>query len=60
MKKPTKLKRIYVKPKERLSLQYHHYRDEVWVIVQGNAIVTCGNDEMECTKGDFISIPKKN
>lgn len=54
-----KVKRINVKPKQRLSLQYHHHRDEVWVIVQGTGIITRGDDEIKCSKGDFVSIPSK-
>jgi len=30
-----KVKRIKVKPKGRLSYQYHHKRSEVWTIVSG-------------------------
>ena len=39
-----KIKRIEVKPKKRLSLQKHKYRNEHWVVVSGEAIVTL-NDE---------------
>ncbi len=31
------LKTIYVKPKKRLSLQYHNHRSERWVLVAGDA-----------------------
>jgi cytidyltransferase-like protein len=31
------LKTIYVKPKSRLSLQYHNHRSEHWVLVEGEA-----------------------
>lgn len=38
---PTyKVKRIEVKPGQRLSYQYHHQRAEHWVIVTGRALVT--------------------
>ena len=37
---PTyKVKRIVVHPYERFSLQYHKYREEHWVIVEGDGIV---------------------
>jgi len=39
-----KVKRIIVKPGQRLSYQYHHKRSEAWVIVQGEATVTLEND----------------
>jgi len=35
-----KIKRIEVKPKKRLSLQRHKYRNEHWIVVSGEAIVT--------------------
>lgn len=52
-----KVKRITVKPKQRLSLQYHRQRSEVWVIVNGNGLVTRGDEEINCTVGNYISIP---
>jgi mannose-6-phosphate isomerase len=52
-----KVKRIIVKPGARLSLQYHHKRDEVWVIVQGNGLITRGDKELPVSKGTFIDIP---
>jgi mannose-1-phosphate guanylyltransferase/mannose-6-phosphate isomerase len=36
------VKRIMVKPGQKLSLQMHHHRAEHWVVVQGTARVTCG------------------
>lgn len=38
-----KIKRIVVKPGERLSLQMHHHRSEHWIVVSGTAKVTCGD-----------------
>ena len=35
-----KVKRIIVKPGQRLSYQYHKNRNECWVIVQGEATIT--------------------
>jgi len=43
-----KVKRIYVKPGHRLSLQYHNKRDENWVIVQGKANVQLDRDGENC------------
>lgn len=38
---PTyKVKRLEVKPGQRLSYQFHHRRSEHWVIVSGRALVT--------------------
>ena len=52
-----KVKRIIVKPEQRLSYQYHHERTEHWVIVQGEAIVTLDDTEYEYHIGDVVEIP---
>jgi cytidyltransferase-like protein len=38
--KKWNLKTIYVKPKSRLSLQYHKHREECWLLVAGDATAT--------------------
>jgi mannose-1-phosphate guanylyltransferase / mannose-6-phosphate isomerase len=38
------VKRITVNPGQKLSLQMHHHRAEHWVVVQGTALVTRGED----------------
>ena len=38
------VKRIVVKPGAALSLQSHHHRSEHWIVVQGTARVTVGNE----------------
>lgn len=40
----VQVKHIVVKPGGRLSLQYHHKRAEHWVVVQGTARVTRGDE----------------
>ena len=52
-----KVKRIIVKPGQRLSYQYHHKRTEHWVIVQGDAIVTLDDKEHLFTEGMVVEIP---
>ena len=52
-----KVKRIIVKPGQRLSYQYHHKRDECWVIVQGEALVTLDGEEYLFHKGMVVEIP---
>jgi mannose-6-phosphate isomerase len=42
-----KVKRIEVKPGGRLSLQLHDKRSEHWVVVQGRALITVGESEIE-------------
>ena len=38
--KEWKLKTLYIKPGQRLSLQYHNHRREHWVLVEGDATAT--------------------
>ena len=38
-----KVKRIFVYPKQRFSLQYHNYREEHWTIVDGIGTITQGD-----------------
>jgi len=54
-----KVKRITVKPRESLSLQYHHQRAEHWVVVQGRGIVQIGDVEYETLPGQYRYIPLK-
>lgn len=57
--KTHKVKRIEVKPKGRLSYQYHYKRSEVWTMVSGEAIVTLDGKTIPLKAGDVIEIPKK-
>ena len=54
-----KVKRIEVKPGQRLSLQMHDRRAEHWVIVAGSALVTIGDREMKLGVNDDVIIPIK-
>jgi len=51
------VKRLVVKPGERLSLQKHHHRAEHWVVVRGTALVTRGDDKFELTENQSTYIP---
>ena len=51
------VKRISVKPGEKLSLQMHHHRAEHWVVVSGTANVTCGERVQLLTENQSIYIP---
>jgi mannose-1-phosphate guanylyltransferase/mannose-6-phosphate isomerase len=51
------VKRIVVKPGAALSLQLHHKRAEHWVVVQGTATVTCGDDVFELMQNESTYIP---
>lgn len=52
-----KVKRIEVLPGGRLSLQSHRHRSEHWVVVQGTATVTNGDNVMQLTPGQNTYIP---
>jgi mannose-6-phosphate isomerase-like protein (cupin superfamily) len=52
-----KVKRIVVKPKQRLSKQLHHKRSEVWTVISGNAMVTIGEQDLEIGPGGVVRIP---
>ena len=51
------VKRITVKPGQRLSLQKHHYRAEHWIVVQGTAKVTRDQEEFLVTENQSTYIP---
>tara|TARA_B100000575_G_scaffold171624_1_gene137446 strand:+ start:7089 stop:7439 length:351 start_codon:yes stop_codon:yes gene_type:complete len=54
-----KVKRIEVKPGQRLSYQYHNKRSETWVIIEGSALVTINDKSKEYNAGKTIVIPLK-
>lgn len=51
------VKRITVKPGERLSLQMHYHRAEHWIVASGTALVTCGNKEFLLRENESTYIP---
>ena len=52
-----KVKRIIVKPGQRLSYQYHHKRSECWVVVQGEAVVTLDDKVSVYKTQQIVEIP---
>ena len=51
------VKRIMVKPGEKLSLQYHDHRAEHWIVVSGTATVTNGDDVLSLSENQSTYIP---
>lgn len=51
------VKRITVKPGEKLSLQMHYHRAEHWIVVKGTAIVECNGEEKLLTENQSTYIP---
>jgi len=52
-----KVKRIIVKPGQRLSYQYHHKRQEQWTVIEGEAYVTIEGSSEIYRVGESIHIP---
>ncbi len=55
----TKVKRLVVKPGQRLSLQSHKLRQEHWVVVGGIARVTLDNETRDYGYGEYIYIGRE-
>jgi len=51
------VKRIVVKPGERLSLQKHHHRSEHWIVVRGTAQVTVDQLVKTIHENESVYIP---
>lgn len=51
------VKRITVKPGEKLSVQMHHHRAEHWIVVSGTANVTIGEETQMLTENQSVYIP---
>ena len=54
-----KVKRIIVKPRQRLSYQSHEKRDETWTIITGEALVTIDDADFVLRRGQTIKIDRK-
>ena len=51
------VKRITVKPGEKLSVQMHHHRAEHWIVVSGTAKVTNGDETFLVSENQSTYIP---
>jgi len=51
------VKRIHVNPGAALSLQSHHHRAEHWIVVQGTAKVTVGDEVRLVSENQSVYIP---
>lgn len=52
------VKRLFVKPGKRLSLQKHHHRSEHWVVVRGTAEVQIGEKTQTLRENESVYIPQ--
>ncbi|AIC31393.1 bifunctional mannose-1-phosphate guanylyltransferase/mannose-6-phosphate isomerase protein (plasmid) [Rhizobium etli bv. mimosae str. IE4771] len=51
------VKRIFVTPGKKLSLQKHHHRSEHWIVVKGTAEVTIGENVQILRENESVYIP---
>jgi mannose-1-phosphate guanylyltransferase len=51
------VKRLFVNPGKRLSLQKHHHRAEHWIVVSGTAEITNGDQVILLTENQSTYIP---
>ncbi|MCF1456669.1 MAG: mannose-1-phosphate guanylyltransferase/mannose-6-phosphate isomerase [Shewanella sp.] len=51
------VKKISVKPGEKLSVQMHYHRAEHWIVVKGTAHVTIGQQETLVSENESVYIP---
>lgn len=51
------VKRITVKPGEKLSIQKHHHRAEHWIVVSGTASVLNGDKTIQVSENESTYIP---
>ncbi len=51
------VKRLFVKPGKRLSLQKHHHRSEHWVVVRGTAEVRIGETVRTLSENESVYVP---
>ncbi|MFN7899097.1 MAG: phosphomannose isomerase type II C-terminal cupin domain [Synechococcaceae cyanobacterium] len=52
-----RVKRLYLHPGRRISLQRHGHRSEHWVVVNGSGLLTCDGDILAAIPGTALFIP---
>ena len=52
------VKKLVVEPGCRISLQKHSFRSERWIVMQGEAHVQLGDEQLTMQMGDGVLIPK--
>ncbi len=50
------IKILVIKENEATSLQSHKHRNEIWVVTQGDALITYGDKEFKLKCGDTVKI----
>ena len=52
-----KVKKIVVNPRQKLSLQSHEKRSELWQIIEGQGLVTLNEKDIQVSSGMLVNIP---
>lgn len=56
----VKVKKLVISPGQRISLQTHKYREEVWSIIDGRGLFEGERHVFNVKPGRVIKIPKRN
>ncbi|MBW8487147.1 phosphomannose isomerase type II C-terminal cupin domain [Actinomadura parmotrematis] len=56
LNEPTTVKIIHVDAGQRLSLQRHRHRDELWVALDAGAVFEVGGERIEPAPGDRVLV----
>ena len=56
--KNFQVKVLQVYPRQKLSLQYHKHRTEHWIVVEGTAKITIGDETLTLGPNDSTSVPR--
>ena len=57
--KKYKVKKLVILPKEKISFQFHNFREEQWFVVKGSGIIYVDDLSYTCKKGSSFQIKKK-
>lgn len=52
------VKRLWISPRCRISLQRHHHRSEHWVVVSGEGWLECEGSSIPAEVGTHLAIPQ--
>ena len=52
------VKKPFIAPGKRISLQLHRFRSERWIMMQGEAVVQKNEEEIILKPGDGVLIPQ--
>ncbi len=53
------VKKLVIYPKSRTSLQYHEFRNEYWIVLDGKGKAVVNKKKKNIKKGDMIVVKEK-